>query len=147
MTAHIINPKLDPKVPATLSKATLQGILRQQLRYNKLIISDDMEMKAIADHFGADEAPRMAVEAGCDMICYRTEAAARFAYEALVKALENGKLSADRVLESAQRIRDFKEEWLPSYSPASVSDVGQKIGIPEHQELIQKIETEERGKK
>lgn len=140
MTAHIVNPKLDPKVPSTLSSFVLQEILRKQLRYNGIIISDDMEMKAIADHFGTDDAPRMAIEAGCDLLIYRTETASRIAYEALTRALENGSLSADRVLESANRVRAFKKECLLPYQDVSVADVGKKIGTPENLAVIQKVE-------
>lgn len=140
MTAHILAVQLDPKLPATLSKVILQDILRHQLRYSKVIISDDLEMKAITDHFGADEAPRMAIEAGCDLLLYRTETAARQAYEVLTKAVENGTLSPERVLESANRSRVLKKSALQPYHPVAVSDVGRKIGIPEHHAIVQKIE-------
>jgi len=145
MTAHILNSKLDPKYPATLSSATLQGILRKQLRYTKLILSDDMEMKAIADHYGASEAPKLAIEAGCDMLVYRSENAARHAYETLFKALEDGSLDPEIVLQAQSRIKALKKECLANYTPAAVSDVGLKIGIPEHLAVVQKIE--ERARK
>ncbi len=140
MTAHILNPKLDPKLPATLSKFILQDILRKQLRFEKVIISDDLEMKAITDHFGAEDAPRMALEAGCDMLIYRSENAARSAYEALAKALEKGTLSAETVLQAAKRIKELKNECLPPYKPVPISEVGKQIGIPEHLAIVQKIE-------
>jgi beta-N-acetylhexosaminidase len=147
MTAHILTSKVDPKVPATLSKFFLQDILRKELNYSKVIISDDMEMKAITDHFGAEEAPRMALEAGCDLLCYRTEAASRHAYESLVKFIENGTLSAEKVLESAERIRTLKKSTLHPYHPIPISTVSGKLGIPEHIEILQKVLTEEKQKR
>jgi len=141
MTAHILNPKLDTQVPATLSKFVLQDVLRKQLRYERIIISDDMEMKAITDHFGAGDAPRMALEAGCDLLTYRSEAAGRAAYESLTRDLESGRLSPETVLTAYARVRAIKEECLPNYQPAAVSDVGLKIGISEHLAIVNKIQT------
>jgi beta-N-acetylhexosaminidase len=140
MTAHIIVSKIDPKRPATLSPLILRDILRAQCRYTKVIVSDDMEMKAIADHFGAEDAPRMALEAGCDQLIYRSESAARHAYEALVHALEKGQLDPEIVLASEKRVKALKKEFLPSYQPATISEVSKKLCTPEHLALIQKIE-------
>jgi beta-N-acetylhexosaminidase len=136
MSAHIVNPTLDPLVPATLSAPTLQGILRQKLRYQKIIVSDDMEMKAIAGHFGAEEAPRMALQAGCDMLIYRSETAGRIAYEALVRALEDGKLDPARVLEASSRSRSLKKEALKHYHPLPVAEVTKKLNLPEFQAIL-----------
>ncbi|MBY0471156.1 beta-N-acetylhexosaminidase [bacterium] len=139
MTAHVLISQIDPELPATLSTKILQNILRQELRYSKIIISDDLEMKAITDHYGAAEAPVMAVKAGCDLLIYRTEAGARAAYEAMVKALEDGKLPPEAVLQAAERSRSLKKEFLMPYQPVVVGELGQKIGIPEHQELLEKL--------
>ncbi|MBC7691371.1 MAG: beta-N-acetylhexosaminidase [Methylotenera sp.] len=139
MTAHILNPKLDAEKPATLSSKTLQDILRKELRFTKLIISDDMEMKAITDHFGKDLAPRMALQAGCDLLIYRSEAATRAAYVSLTRDLENGDLDPNLILESAARSRGVKTEFLDDYTPASVTDLGSKIGLPASAELIKKL--------
>ncbi len=139
MTAHIIVSKVDPKVPATLSATILQGILRKKLKFTKVIVSDDMEMKAITSHFGAEDAPRMAVQAGCDLLIYRTEQAARIGYEALRKAIENETLSSDRVLEAAQRCQSLKREILLPYQPTVVADLSRTLNIKKHQDLIQLV--------
>jgi beta-N-acetylhexosaminidase len=140
MTAHILNSKVDPDFPATLSKKWISGILRKELRYTKLIITDDMEMKAITDHFGAEDAPRLAIEAGCDLLIYRSEAACRHAYAALAKALESGKLAPELVITAAERSRSIKRDTIQPYEPVSVTEVGQKIGAAESAALAQKIE-------
>jgi beta-N-acetylhexosaminidase len=140
MTAHIICTKLDAERPATLSSKILTDILRKQLRYSGLIISDDMEMKAITDHFGVDDAPRLAIEAGCDILIYRTEAAARKAYASLSQALDSGKLAPERVLIAEKRIRDLKKETLLPYRPVVVAELSQKLAIPEHLALVHKVE-------
>jgi beta-N-acetylhexosaminidase len=87
MSAHILNSKLDGKYPATLSNRVLQDILRGELGYRGVVVSDDMEMKAMTDHFGAKEAPVRAIQAGCDLLLYRTEEACRLAYEGVIQAL------------------------------------------------------------
>lgn len=139
MTAHVLCPKLDAEFPATLSKKILQEILRGQMRYTGLIISDDLEMKAITDHFGAEEAPRLALEAGCDLLIYRTEAAGRHAYEALIQALDNGKLSPEIILAAAERSRALKKEVLLPYHPVEITKVSQVVGIVEHAALVEPI--------
>jgi beta-N-acetylhexosaminidase len=139
MTAHILNPSIDPERPATLSPKVLRELLRKELRYSRIIISDDLEMKAIADHYGAEDAPRMALEAGCDLLIYRSEAGARHAYESLLSALESGKLKPEIVLEAANRSLAFKKEVLLPYEPVVIADLTSKIGTPEHQALIDKV--------
>lgn len=139
MSAHIICSKIEPKLPATLSPKILREILRKELRYTRVICSDDMEMKAITDHFGAEEAPRMAIEAGCDILIYRSEAATRHAYTSLIKALESGKLNPALIMEAEARVSAVKKEYLLPYTPVSVADAGKKVGTPEHQALIDRV--------
>jgi len=141
MTAHILNSKIDPDFPATLSVKTIQDILRKDLRFSKVVFTDDMEMKAITDHYGADHAPVLAVQAGCDILVYRTEAGARHAYEVLIKALETGKVTPERVMESVERITLLKKEFLLPYAPVSVSEVTAQIGLQLTQELADKFES------
>lgn len=147
MTAHILNSKLDPKWPATLSHFILQKILRESLNYRGVIVSDDMEMKAIADHFGVEEAPRLALLAGCDMVIYRSEAATKVAYEALKKALQDGTLPEERVLEAANRVRALKSTILLPHRPPSIADIRKKVGTEKNLEVIQKLEEQLKDKR
>ena len=139
MTAHIITSKLDPKLPATLSSKILQDLLRKEMRYSKLVISDDMEMKAIADHFGPEDAPRLAVQAGCDLLIYRSEAAARHAYASLLKDLEDGNLDPALVIQAEARSQALKKECLLPYQPVQIAELTQKIGTPEHQAIMERV--------
>ena len=70
MTAHIFNARLDSGVPATLSKRIITGILRDSLKYQGVIISDDMQMGAIADHYGLETALEKCINAGVDIVCF-----------------------------------------------------------------------------
>ena len=125
MSAHVVVKSIDPEVPATLSSKILRQIVRQKMGFTGLIISDDLEMQAITDHFGAEDTPRLALQAGCDLLLYRSEKAARAAHESLCKALENGKLAPELVLECCARIQALKATALAEVRLVSVADVGE----------------------
>ena len=106
MTAHIVFRALDPARPATLSHRVITGLLRDELGYDGLIVSDDLEMKAIADHFPIGVAAVQAVRAGCDLllVCKSVELvdAARVA---LAEEAERDAGFAERVRDAAARAR------------------------------------------
>jgi beta-N-acetylhexosaminidase len=103
MTSHILFPALDPTHPATMSAKVL-GLLRSELRYEGLVVSDDLEMQAIADHHDLPEAAIAAVNAGCDLLLVCHDAARQEAIVAgLAKAIADGRCSAERVVEAATR--------------------------------------------
>ena len=113
MTAHVFNANLDPEYPATLSKPTITGILREELDYDGVVISDDMQMGAIANHYGFEPAIQATIEAGVDIIAiannsvYEEGIAGRTV--ALIKQLvRDGKISEARINESYQRIQRLK---------------------------------------
>jgi beta-N-acetylhexosaminidase len=116
MTAHIFNSKLDPVYPATLSKKILTHILRDSLGYNGVIISDDMQMKAIAEHYGLNTAIEKAINAGVDILSFANntfvyeEDIAERAFTTLKDLVESGKISKERIDESYQRIMKLKNK-------------------------------------
>jgi beta-N-acetylhexosaminidase len=73
MAAHVINGQLDPHTPASLSKATITGLLRDDLGWDGVVVTDDLEAGAITDAFGADEAVHLAIEAGCDLLLFANQ--------------------------------------------------------------------------
>jgi len=114
MTAHIFNGKLDPVWPSTLSRKTLTDILRQQMGFDGVVISDDMQMKAISAHYGLETAIRQAILAGVDILIfannsvYEEDIAARAT--ATVRSLvEKGDIPAERIDASYRRIMMLKE--------------------------------------
>lgn len=144
MTAHIINKSLDPDLPATLSPKIINDILRTQLRFNKVVYSDDLEMKAISDNYGVEEAAVMAIQAGCDILIYRGDPGFPVAaYEALVKAVENKKISKERIEVSVQRIMNLKKAFAPEAKAIEMSQLEKKIGLPEHKALAEAIAKKE----
>lgn len=114
MTAHVYNSSWDEKYPATLSERVITGILREQLGYDGVIISDDMQMGAIANYFGFEAAIEKSVEAGVDIILISNnsvfdEKAAEKAFNTIKKMVLTGKVSAARINESYRRISALKE--------------------------------------
>jgi len=113
MTSHILFPALDSELAATLSPAILTGLLREQMGFDGLVITDDLEMRGIADHWGAGEAAVLAVEAGADVVlCCHTYGTQREIFAALTAAAESGRLSAARLEESLARIARAKMQWV-----------------------------------
>ena len=114
MTTHVCFTALDAVHPATLSEAVIEPLLRRDLGYDGVVVSDDMEMLAIMDHYGMEEAAVRALRAGCDqlLICHRVERQVA-AYEALVRAVDTGELPRTRLLQAAARIRRMKQRYQP----------------------------------
>lgn len=134
MTAHILNPELDD-VPATLSKKTLD-ILRNELRYTKLIFSDDMEMKAVADNYGGEEAAVQALKAGCDQLIYRGDPGPPIKdVEAVIKAYTDGVIPMDDLDRKIARIEHAKKTYCSIEKPVEVTEVSKNIGLPDHFKL------------
>lgn len=113
MTAHILFPALDAERPATLSPAILTGLLRQELGFEGLVITDSLEMRGVADHWGASEAAILAAIAGADiLLCCHTPEVQRAIRDALVAAVRSGRLPQARVDESLARIARAKKQWV-----------------------------------
>jgi beta-N-acetylhexosaminidase len=113
LTAHVFNSKLDPAYPATLSQATITGILREQLGYDGVVLSDDMQMGAIRDAFGYPDALRLAIEAGIDMLTIANqqvfeEGIVGHTIDLIEQMVGRGQIDADRIDGSYRRILAFK---------------------------------------
>lgn len=115
MTAHLVNRKLDPSgVPATLSYAILTELLRHQLQFDGVIITDDMQMKAIADNYGLEQALTMAINAGADMLIFgnqlsETPQDPTELVDIVMKKIAQGEISEQRIDEAYQHILKFKQ--------------------------------------
>lgn len=110
MSAHIYFPALEPEgLPVTLSQTVLSGLLRQELGYEGMIVTDCMEMDAIAVNYGTVDAAVMAVEAGADLVLIsHTSKLQAEAFEALLAAVESGRISESRIDESVTRLLMYK---------------------------------------
>ena len=112
MTSHILNRHLDEVYPATLSRHVLMDILRNELGFQGLIVSDDLEMQAISDHFGTQQGAILALAAGCDLVVFRTFLEAKKSYEACLKAIETDHLDPVCILRASQRNAIYKEKLI-----------------------------------
>ena len=108
MSAHLLIPAWDADKPATLSKRILTQELRQNLGFEGLIVTDALVMGAIANKYGANEAPVMAVEAGADIILMPVDPPG--AIKAVCDAVASGRISAERIRDSVERIWKAKQK-------------------------------------
>ncbi|WP_328861699.1 glycoside hydrolase family 3 protein [Streptomyces sp. NBC_00306] len=109
MSAHILLPALDPNRPATLSPQILTGLLREELGFQGLIVTDGMEMNAIASTYGIERGSVLAIAAGADAICVggglADEGTVLRLRDALVTAVRDGELPEERLADAAARVR------------------------------------------
>jgi beta-N-acetylhexosaminidase len=134
MTAHILCPALDPEVPASLSRTVVDGWLRGRLGFRGAVVSDDLEMRAIADHWGIGDAAVRAVQAGSDIVLVcKTPERVREAHAAIAKALAVGNISSAEEI-AAERRRQKIERRVRKACSAPRPHV-EIIGAHAHREL------------
>jgi beta-N-acetylhexosaminidase len=142
MTAHVLVPSLDEEKPATLSRRIVQGMLREELGYPGVILSDDLEMKAIAKTYSVPDAAVAAIAAGCDglLICSGNVEIQGATLEALVHAVEDGRIPYKRLEDALTRQRRAKERFLTK--PVATGTAGtlrQVIGRDEHRRVADEM--------
>ncbi|MFJ2928778.1 glycoside hydrolase family 3 protein [Streptomyces massasporeus] len=132
MSAHILVPALDPDRPATLSRRILTGLLRDELGYDGLIVTDGMEMRAIAGTYGIERGSVLAIAAGADAICVggglADDATVLRLRDALVGAVRAGELPEERLAEAADRVRALAR-WAGTAGSPAESTHGTEIGL------------------
>jgi beta-N-acetylhexosaminidase len=114
MSCHVLVPAFDEEQPGTLSRRVVQGLLRDELGFDGLVFTDDMEMQAIAGRMPVPDACVAAVAAGCDavLVCSGNHDLQHATIEALIRAVESGALSHARVEQAIARQRRTKERFL-----------------------------------
>lgn len=115
MTAHIFNSNLDDKVPATLSKPIITGVLREKLGWKGVVISDDMHMGAITENYGLEDAIEKCLSAGVDILVFANNNGRFYnanavpeAISIIKKLVKEKKISMDRIDESLARVKALK---------------------------------------
>lgn len=111
MTAHVFNRQLDPQYPATLSPKTIDGLLRQQLNYQGVVISDDLQMRAISDNYSFSQAIALALRAGVDILLFGNNLSydpqlVEHLQSTIRKLVQTGEIAEARLDRSYQRITD-----------------------------------------
>jgi beta-N-acetylhexosaminidase len=138
MIAHVLVPSLDEHKPASLSRHIVQKILRDELKFDGVILSDDLEMKAVSAHYAVPEAAVEAMAAGCDgvMVCQGDVDLQGRTLEALVRAVESGAITTKHRDEAAMRLQRTKQRYLTTERPgpsARMRALRGVLGREEHQ--------------
>jgi beta-N-acetylhexosaminidase len=131
MTAHVVFEALDAKVPATMSALAMTKLLREELGFSGVIVSDDLEMKAIAQHFSVERAFVEGLNAGVDyfLICHQVDVQNR-AIDAAVKAVESGQLKEEKLHQAKVRVDSLMRKF--ARGPEMLVH---QLGSPEHQRV------------
>lgn len=137
MTAHVLYRALDPDAPATLSPAVIQRLLREEFRYDGVVFTDDLEMHAIIDHDGIGEAAVRSFVAGCDvlLIC-KDQDRVMAAMQAMERAVQDGRITQERLEQSLSRVARLKARYLHPYKPVTISDARLVVGCRSHKVLL-----------
>jgi beta-N-acetylhexosaminidase len=150
MTSHIVNKNLDKKgLPGTLSKAIIDSLLRRKIGFNGVVFSDDMQMQAITSHYGFEEAIKLAVNAGVDIMCFSNNIQGNEirtvdkVHSIIKKYVASGEISKSRIEESFKRIMELKKT-LQNTKVEQLQSQLQKI---QRQAMMQQKLAEERTRK
>ena len=140
MTAHVMFPALDQSEPATLSPAILDGLLRKRLGYAGVVVSDDLEMAAVADRYGIEELVRLGLVAGVDLflVCHDPDKQAA-AVEAAHQLVESGRVPRARALEALDRVQALKRRYVGAPAAPVLSEALALVRCPPHLELAARL--------
>lgn len=127
MSAHLLIPAWDEKLPATLSHLVLTDLLRDSMKFEGLIVTDALIMGAIAKRYGADEAPVMAVEAGADILLMPVNP--ETAIKAVCDAVQSGRITESRIHASVERIWKAKAKVIASTSKLDLTQLAQPAAL------------------
>ncbi len=140
MTSHIYFKNIDPKWPVTFSEFFLKNLIREEMKFRGLIITDDLDMKAIANNYEIGFAAVRALQAGADILLYCSEPdAPAVAMESLIEAAVQGQLLEADLEDSYRRIMDLKKIKLLAPDPKPIDEVKEIIGQKDHLELAESI--------
>ena len=142
MTAHVLIPSFDEEHPATLSRAVIDGLLKRELGYEGLVLSDDLDMRAISAQHGLGDAAVGSIAAGCDafLLCGPDPGKQIEALEAIIRAVEEERLPLKRVEDALLRHRRVKERFLagePRRPDARA--LSQVLGRSEHRAVAEEM--------
>lgn len=138
MTAHVVFEALDPEIPATFSSKALTGLLRQELRFEGVVVSDDLEMKAVADRYPMEEAAIRSVLAGVDLllVCHKAERQQKVV-DGMALEAEKSQAFRKRLEDAARRVGDLRARFAAP--PRTAAEALAVLETPEHRALGLKV--------
>jgi beta-N-acetylhexosaminidase len=138
MMGHLVVPDIDPQLPCSMSPQA-HRILREDLRFSRLILSDDLLMKAITDHYPPGEAAVKILQAGTDVLVYRDLATAAQAVEGIQEALKRQEIKNEVFQDKIKRIKTLKKAYLANYTPIYLPDLKNKINTRQAQVFLEQL--------
>ncbi len=135
MMAHLMVDAIDDKLPTSLSSKAYE-LLRSETKFSKIIITDDMEMKAISDRFSIEESTVMALNAGTDIVLFRFLEDAKKALEAIREAVKKKTLSKEEISQKLSRIEKCKKNNLSNYSPIYIPKISEVFNSQESKQVL-----------
>lgn len=140
MMAHLLVDAIDEKLPTSLSPKAYE-FLRQETKFTKIVVTDDMEMKAISDKYTIEESVIMALNAGTDMLIYRNMDDAKKALLSIREAVKKKILKREEVLEKLNRVEKCKKDNLATYQPIYIPKIADSFNSPEAKKLMEHFQT------
>lgn len=135
MMGHMMVDAIDDKLPTSLSPKAYE-FLRSETKFTKIVITDDMEMKAIADRFSIEEAAVMAMNAGTDMLLYRFMEDADKALKAIREGVKKRTIKKEAMIEKLGRVERCKKEFLSSYQPIYIPKIADVFNSNEAKKVM-----------
>jgi len=140
MTSHILFKNIDPEWPVTLSEKFLKKILRAELKYKGIIITDDLDMKAMAKHYDKEHIPVRALQAGAELLLYCNEPESpSIAIDGVSDAIAQSRLNKNDLEMSHKKILAMKKIKLINPDPRPIEEALKVIGCRDHQYLAEYI--------
>jgi beta-N-acetylhexosaminidase len=140
MASHLLVREIDDALPAVLSPKAVNGLLREDMGFTGVVVTDDLEMKAVAKHWTPAQISVMAAKAGCDLlaICRSPDAQVE-AIESLIRALEAGEIPFKEAEAAEGRVRALKERFLAGYRDPDPREAREAAGRVEHRAVAERI--------
>lgn len=138
MMAHLVVDAIDPELPCTISPKAY-AFCREKLKYKKIIITDDMEMHAITKGFSVGEAAVRAIEAGADIVLYRSVEACSEAFSAVKEAIRSQRLKLSDIEEKIERVKSCKKTHLSEYNPIYIPSIAKALRSEDQNRLLSKL--------
>lgn len=140
MTAHVVFEALDPGVPATMSHKAIEGLLRRELGFQGVIISDDLEMKAVHDRFSMQEVVERSLNAGVDaFLACRSLALQHEVIGHICRAVESGRVPRFRLEESAARVEALQARYACAEADIDPAAAARVAGLDNHRQLAERF--------
>ncbi len=140
MMGHLLVDSIDDKLPVSLSPKAY-NFLRQETKFTKIAVTDDMEMKAITDRFTTEEAALLAISAGADMLIYKTMENAKKALSSIRESVKKKTLKRELIIEKVQKVEKCKKENLSTYSPIYIPKIVDCFNTPESKKILEQLKS------